>query len=243
MIAQPSRLARRLLIALLAGGIAITCLDPSFAQPRRVAASTQSDAAAKEQASDAKRLPADVTTDQAVELTARTLRFKATAGTIPINTGEGKLQAEIAFIAYQLPDTPGASPHLRVQRRPRRLVGLSAARRARAVAPAARRRRAVVVTRDRSQSGDLARLHRPGVRRSGRHRLQPLHQHRRRGAQAVLVGRRRHRRACDLHAQMDREERPPGVEEIHRGRELWRLPRAQARRQAQRTGRRASRAS
>ena len=30
----------------------------------------------------------------------RTLRFKATAGTIPINNGEGKLQAEVAYIAY-----------------------------------------------------------------------------------------------------------------------------------------------
>ena len=34
----------------------------------------------------------------------------------------------------------------------------------------------------------------------------------------------------DLHAQMDREERPAGLEEVHRGRKLWRLPRAEARR-------------
>ena len=142
MITQPSLLSRRLLVALLAGGIAVTSFDPSLAQPsRRPAASAQSDSASKEQASDAKRLPADVTTDQTVELAGRTLRFKATAGTIPINNGEGKLQAEIAFIAYLAPDTAAAPPHLRVQRRPRRRVRLSAARRARAVAPAARRRR------------------------------------------------------------------------------------------------------
>ena len=110
MITEPSTLARRLLIALLAGGIALTAFDPSLAQPsRRPAALTQSDSGSKEQASDAKRLPADVTTDQTVELAGRTLRFKATAGTIPINNGEGKLQAEIAFIAYQAPDTPAAA--------------------------------------------------------------------------------------------------------------------------------------
>ena len=111
MITQPSLLSRRLLIALLAGGIALTAFDPALAQPsRRPAASTQGDPANKEQASDAKRLPADVTSDQTVELAGRTLRFKATAGTIPINNGEGKLQAEIAFVAYQLPDPPAPRP-------------------------------------------------------------------------------------------------------------------------------------
>jgi carboxypeptidase C (cathepsin A) len=111
MITKPDSLSRRLLIALLAGGIAVTCLDPSLAQPSRRPAPTQSDTGSKEQASDAKRLPADVTTDQTVELSGRTLRFKATAGTIPINNGEGKLQAEIAFIAYQSPDAAaGARP-------------------------------------------------------------------------------------------------------------------------------------
>src|ERR1044072_2974934 len=109
MITHSSTFSRRLLIALLAGGIAVTAFDSSLAQPSRRPASTQSDSGSKEQASDAKRLPADVTTDHTVELAGRTLRFKATAGTIPINNGEGKLQAEIAFIAYQLPDTPAAA--------------------------------------------------------------------------------------------------------------------------------------
>ena len=109
MTTAPSLLARRLLIALLAGGLALAAFDPSLAQPsRRGAASTQSDSGSKEQTSDAQRLPADLTTDQTVELAGRTLRFKATAGTIPINNREGNLQAEIAFTAYQFPETPAA---------------------------------------------------------------------------------------------------------------------------------------
>ena len=104
MIMKPDSLSRRLLIALLAGGIAVTCLDPLLAQPARRPAPTQSDSGSKEQAGEAKRLPADVTTDQTVELPGRTLRFKATAGTIPILNGEGKLQAEIAYTAYLMPD-------------------------------------------------------------------------------------------------------------------------------------------
>ena len=110
MITEPRTFSRRLLIALLAGGIAVASFDPSLAQPaRRGSAQAQGDSATKEQASDAKRLPADVTTDQSIELPGRTLRFKATAGTIPINNGEGRLQAEIAFIAYQLPNVEGTA--------------------------------------------------------------------------------------------------------------------------------------
>jgi len=49
----------------------------------------------------ARQLPADSTTDQAVELPGRTLRFKATAGSIPLNNGEdGSLLAEVAYVAY-----------------------------------------------------------------------------------------------------------------------------------------------
>ena len=91
MIMKPDSLSRRLLIALLAGGIAVTCLNPLLAQPARRSAPTQSDSGSKEQAGEAKRLPTDDTTDQTIELPGRTLRFKATAGTIPINNGEGKL--------------------------------------------------------------------------------------------------------------------------------------------------------
>src|SRR5262245_52005786 len=47
------------------------------------------------------RLPAYSTTEHAVELPGRTLHFKATAGSIPLNDAEsGSLQAEVAFVAY-----------------------------------------------------------------------------------------------------------------------------------------------
>src|SRR5260221_2594228 len=47
------------------------------------------------------RLPADSTTEHVVELPGRTLQFKATAGSIPLNDAEsGNLQAEVAFVAY-----------------------------------------------------------------------------------------------------------------------------------------------
>ena len=95
----------RLLAALLAGTFILAFAAPSFTEP----AARRPSENAKEQSSEASRLPADVTTDQTVELPDRTLRFKATAGSIPINNGEGKLQAEIAYIAYVRPDTEAAS--------------------------------------------------------------------------------------------------------------------------------------
>jgi carboxypeptidase C (cathepsin A) len=105
MIAQSDTLlSRRFAVALLAGAFALTTLDPSFAQPRR-GGQAQSEGPAREPSGEARRLPADVTTDHALDLGGRTLRFKATAGTIPINNLEGKLQAEIAFIAYTMPGT------------------------------------------------------------------------------------------------------------------------------------------
>src|ERR1041384_5525872 len=94
-----------LLAALIAGAFTFSFLAPLYAEP----AARRGEGAAKEQAAEARRLPADVTTDQTVELPGRTLRFRATAGSIPINNGEGKLQAEIAFIAYLRPDTEPAS--------------------------------------------------------------------------------------------------------------------------------------
>ena len=98
--------SRRLLLALLAAGLAAASFDPALAQaPRRGGPAASTDAAAKEQPSE-KRLPADVTTDHAVELPGRTLRFKATAGSLPINNEEGKTQAEIAYVAYVQPDVP-----------------------------------------------------------------------------------------------------------------------------------------
>src|ERR1041385_3989158 len=94
----------RLLAALLAGALALSLAAPSFAEQAR-----RPSESAKEQSTEANHLPADVATDQTVELPDRTLRFKATAGSIPINNGEGKLQAEIAYIAYLRPDAEAAT--------------------------------------------------------------------------------------------------------------------------------------
>ena len=65
----------RLLAAILVGAFAFASVVPGFAEPaaRRPAENAK-------EATEAARLPADVTTDQTVELPDRTLRFKATAG-------------------------------------------------------------------------------------------------------------------------------------------------------------------
>jgi carboxypeptidase C (cathepsin A) len=55
----------------------------------------------------ARQLPADMTTAHALELPGRTLRFNATAGSIALTTDDGRLQAEIGYIAFQL---AGADP-------------------------------------------------------------------------------------------------------------------------------------
>jgi carboxypeptidase C (cathepsin A) len=95
---------RSLLAALLAGAFAFSSAASAFAEP-----AARHPEAPKEQPREAAHLPADVTTDQSVELPDRTLRFKATAGSIPIKNADGKLQAEIAFIAYVRPDVEAAA--------------------------------------------------------------------------------------------------------------------------------------
>src|ERR1043165_2551234 len=96
----------RTVLTLLAGAFAVSFIAPAFAEP--AARHTE---ASKEQSSEAARLPAAVTTDPSVHLPDRTLRFKATAVSIPINNAEGKLQAQIAFIAYVRPEVEaGARP-------------------------------------------------------------------------------------------------------------------------------------
>ncbi len=57
-----------------------------------------------------RQLPADATTDQTVELPGRTLHFKATAGSIPLNNGEdGSLLAEVAYLSFTV-DGDAKSP-------------------------------------------------------------------------------------------------------------------------------------
>jgi len=51
-----------------------------------------------------RQLPADSTTDQTIVLAGRTLRFQATAGSIPLNKADdGSLLAEVAYVAYVMP--------------------------------------------------------------------------------------------------------------------------------------------
>ena len=90
--------------ALLAGAQFAT---PVLAQQGRPAAQQGGNAAPAGEArptrpnENALRLPADSITEHAVEMPGRTLRFKATAGSIPLNDGEsGNLQAEVAFVSY-----------------------------------------------------------------------------------------------------------------------------------------------
>ena len=63
----------------------------------------------RQQTDSTVRLPADSVTSHTLEYPDRTLRFKATAGSIPLNNAEtGNLQAEIAYLSYVL-DDPSAT--------------------------------------------------------------------------------------------------------------------------------------
>jgi carboxypeptidase C (cathepsin A) len=53
-------------------------------------------------ASEGRRLPADVTTRHVLELPGRTLRFTATVGSLPLVDQNGGLQAEVGYVAYAL---------------------------------------------------------------------------------------------------------------------------------------------
>jgi carboxypeptidase C (cathepsin A) len=54
-----------------------------------------------------RQLPADSTTTHTIEVPGRTLKFKATAGSIALNAADGHLLGEIGYISYQL---EGADP-------------------------------------------------------------------------------------------------------------------------------------
>jgi carboxypeptidase C (cathepsin A) len=103
-----TKLDRRLFVSATASALAFALTAQSFAQsPRRPASA---DTKPAEQQSETRRLPADSTTDHTLELPGRTLRFKATAGTIPLNdASDGKLLAEIAYVAYVQPDAAPAN--------------------------------------------------------------------------------------------------------------------------------------
>lgn len=78
--------------------------------PQRGADVASRNNAATPTPSPQRQLPPDSTTAQSVELPGRTLKFKATAGAIPLTAEDGRLNAEISYISYQL---DGANPHSR----------------------------------------------------------------------------------------------------------------------------------
>jgi carboxypeptidase C (cathepsin A) len=109
MIAVPG-----LALALVALVFTADLAMPVFAQQGRPAPQQQAESphgsaspaepaarAGRPQNDNAVRLPADSTTEHVIQLAGRALRFKATAGAIPLNDAEsGNLQAEVAYVAY-----------------------------------------------------------------------------------------------------------------------------------------------
>lgn len=83
--------ARLTLLLLIWPGLALAQQVPAGERGRSAAPATEG-----------RRLPADVTTDHVVELPGRTLRFKATAGSLPLVDPAGAVQAEVAYVAYRL---------------------------------------------------------------------------------------------------------------------------------------------
>lgn len=87
--------------------------EPPAAPTRTPPAQRSPDAAARNSAAPAqvtqRQLPADSTTSQSIDLPGRTLKFKATAGSIPLTSEDGRITAEIAYISYQLEGTNSQS--------------------------------------------------------------------------------------------------------------------------------------
>ncbi len=108
---RPLRLARRsaLAMALVVAGLGVAAGPAAWAQHREHAApaAVPAGGAAAPRAANApteRKLPADTTTDQTVELPGHTIHFRATAGSIPLNgADDGALLAEVAYVAYVVP--------------------------------------------------------------------------------------------------------------------------------------------
>jgi carboxypeptidase C (cathepsin A) len=100
---MPRKLAVFACLALLVPHLAFAQAQPA---PQRPAEQGQSAQARNQQPGgpgqelSGRRLPADVTTLHSLELPGRTLRFSATAGSLPLVDPQGGVQAELAFVAY-----------------------------------------------------------------------------------------------------------------------------------------------
>ena len=115
ILRRPLRLARSaaFTLALVAAGVGVAAGPSAWAQHREHAAPAAAPHAANAPSERAnapaeRKLPADTTTDQTVELPGHTIHFRATAGSIPLNNAEsGALLAEVAYVAYVVPgDAP-----------------------------------------------------------------------------------------------------------------------------------------
>ncbi|CAA2103523.1 hypothetical protein MBUL_02238 [Methylobacterium bullatum] len=93
------------LLAVALSALFLLTSQPSMAQLPLGGDRPQERRAAEQRGPDGRKLPSDVTTEHSVTLPGgRILRFTATAGSLPLVDEGGKLQAEIAFIAYRLKD-------------------------------------------------------------------------------------------------------------------------------------------
>jgi carboxypeptidase C (cathepsin A) len=107
---QPLRALRWLAL----GGVVVLSLGQAIPASdwRLIAPAAAEDAKQRpdrpRESEEPKRLPADVTTEHTVDLPGRALRFKATAGSIPIMNAGGKLIAEVAYVAYTRSDVAAA---------------------------------------------------------------------------------------------------------------------------------------
>lgn len=88
----------------------LMAMQPALAQTPHGTDRPPERRAAETRAPEGRKLPPDVSTEHTVTLPGgRTLRFIATAGSLPLVEEGGKLQAEIAFIAYRLLDRSEAA--------------------------------------------------------------------------------------------------------------------------------------
>ena len=211
----------------LAGAAWIGSRSVAGAQSRPPSVATRPD----DTAAETPRLPPAVTTHHTLELPGRILHFEATAGAILLTDEKHAPSTELAFVAFQSEGARSPAPgDVRVQRRAGLLFGLAECRRGRTMAHCDRWRchRAIGVARTDAECRDLARLHRSGVHRPGRHRVFARAREQSRCASQAVVGRGRHRLSRRGDPPLAGPVRPQCLAEIPAGRKLWRLPRGAA---------------
>ncbi len=184
----------------------------------------------------------DKTVDQVIQINGRALRYKATVGHIDVHDDKGKTIGQVVYTAYVVPGAPTARPvtfafnggpgassvFLNMGAIGPKKVGFGVAG-----------RQPVRPGRPARQSEHLARLHRPRLHRSGRHRILAQPGRPGRDQEGLLRRQDRHPVPEPRRLRLAGRERPPDQPQIPDRRELRRLPRAEARlRAAEPDGRR-----